>query len=60
MVTDADPNTRQVFEINGEPAATVYADLLGITVDELEPEVFRYILWPVKIGGEYYTLEFNV
>ncbi|MEN8771269.1 MAG: nitric oxide-sensing protein NosP, partial [Glaciecola sp.] len=55
VVTDADPNTRQVFEINGEPAATVYADLLGITVDELEPEVFSLHPVAVKIGGEYYT-----
>jgi hypothetical protein len=54
VVTDADPNTRQVFEINGEPAATVYADLLGISVDELEHEVFSLHPVAVKIGGEYY------
>ncbi len=54
VVTDADANTRQVFEINGEPAATVYSDLLGIPIDELENEVFSLHPLAVKIGGEYY------
>jgi hypothetical protein len=54
VVTDADANTRQVFEINGEPAASVYASLLGMSVDELENEVFSLHPLAVKIGGQYY------
>lgn len=54
VVTDADPNTRQVFEINGEPAATVYADLLDMKIEQLEHEVFSLHPLAVKIGGEYY------
>lgn len=54
VVTDADPNTRQVFEINGEPAASVYADLLGLDVNDLEHEVFSLHPVAVKIAGEYY------
>lgn len=54
VVTDADPNTRQVFEINGEPAASVYADLLGLEVNDLEHEVFSLHPVAVKIAGQYY------
>lgn len=54
VVTDADPSTRQVFEINGEPAATVYADLLGMEIDDLANEVFSLHPLAVKIGGDYY------
>lgn len=54
IVTDADPKTRQVFEINGEPAAEVYARTLGLSVEELEPEVFSIHPLAVKVRGEYY------
>ncbi len=54
VVTDADPNTRQVFEINGEPAASVYSNMLGVPIDALEHEVFSLHPLAVKIGGEYY------
>ena len=53
-MTDADPNTRQVFEINGEPAASVYSNMLGVPIDALEHEVFSLHPLAVKIGGEYY------
>ncbi len=54
IVTDADPKTRQVFEINGEPAAEVYANTLGMNVEQLEPEVFSIHPLAVKVRGEYY------
>ena len=54
IVTDADPQTRQVFEINGEPAAEVYAKTLGLSVEELEPEVFSIHPLAVKVRGDYY------
>ncbi|MFT6329988.1 MAG: hypothetical protein ACJAYN_001923 [Bermanella sp.] len=54
VVTDADARTRQVFEINGEPAASVYAELMGLSVDELDAEVFSLHPLAVKIGRDYY------
>lgn len=54
VVTDADANTRQVFEINGEPAASAYAEQLGMGIDELNLEVFALHPLAVKIGGKYY------
>lgn len=54
VVTDADPATRQVFEINAEPAAQVYADLVGKTVETLEPDDFALYPLAVKVGNEYY------
>lgn len=54
VVTDADARTRQVFEINGEPAASVYANLIGLKVEELDAEVFSLHPLAVKIGDDYY------
>ena len=54
VVTDADPDTRQVFEINAEPAAEVYAELVGKTVETLEPDDFALYPLAVKVGNEYY------
>jgi hypothetical protein len=54
VVTDADPKTRQVFEINGYPAAEVYADTLNVSVDDLEAELFSIHPLAVKVRGEYY------
>ena len=54
VVTDADPATRQVFEINAEPAAEVYAELVGKTVETLEPDDFALYPLAVKVGNEYY------
>jgi len=54
VVTDADANTRQVFEINGEPAASAYAKQIGMSIDQLDAEVFAMHPLAVKIGGDYY------
>ncbi len=40
VITEADAEKRLILEINGEPAAQVYAESLGLTVDELTPTVF--------------------
>ena len=40
VVTDADPEARKVFEINGAPAAREYARLVGHAVEDLSPEIF--------------------
>lgn len=40
VITDADPDERLVYEINGSPAAEEYARLVGSPVDGLSPQVF--------------------
>jgi hypothetical protein len=54
VVTDADPKTRQVFEINAEPAAEVYAQMIGKTVDTLEPDDYALHPLAVKVGDAFY------
>lgn len=40
IITEADPDERLVYEINGAPAALEYARLVGCDVNALSPEVF--------------------
>jgi hypothetical protein len=40
VITDADPDERLVFEINGSPAAEEYARLVNCHVEDLSPLVF--------------------
>lgn len=40
VITDADPEERKVFEINGAPAASEYARLVGCSVADLSPQIF--------------------
>lgn len=40
VITEADPEERMVFEINGSPAALEYARLVGCSVEDLSPQVF--------------------
>ncbi|OLQ84326.1 GfdT protein [Vibrio ponticus] len=55
VVTDADPHSRIVYELNSEPAAKEYANFLGISVEELTPETFALHPLAVKIGDRYYS-----
>lgn len=55
VVTEADPATRIVSEINAEPAGREYARLVGLDVDELSPMIFATHPVVVKVGGRYYT-----
>ncbi len=55
VITKADPANRCVMEINCEPAAKEYADVLGLTIDELTPTVFSNHPVMLRIGGEYYV-----
>jgi len=55
VITEADPDKRQVFEIDGEPAARAYAEILGLEIDQLSPTVFSNHPVMLKIGGEYYV-----
>jgi hypothetical protein len=55
VVTEADPDNRLVKEINGEPAAEVYAQLIGTTVDQLNSVVFSRHPLMLRIGNDYYV-----
>lgn len=54
VVTEADPDTRTVYEFNAEPAALAYARAVGVNRDELGPECFASNAVVVKAGGEYH------
>ncbi|MGZ8172435.1 MULTISPECIES: nitric oxide-sensing protein NosP [Methylobacter] len=55
VVTEADPAKRIVKEINGLPAATEYARLVGVDVTEFNAKDFAFPSVVVKIGGTDYV-----
>ncbi len=55
VVTEAVPDERLVKEINGEPAAEVYAQLIGTTVDRLNSVVFSRHPLMLRIGSDYFV-----
>ncbi|MDO6514455.1 MULTISPECIES: nitric oxide-sensing protein NosP [unclassified Neptuniibacter] len=55
VVTAADVDARCVYELNAEPAASVYADAIGLSVEELNHQVFALNPIAVKLGDEYYV-----
>ncbi|KAA0876397.1 nitric oxide-sensing protein NosP [Nitrincola tapanii] len=55
VVTAADAATRTVHELNAEPAGEVYARLVGVPPEALNPEVFALHPIGVKVGQEYYV-----
>jgi hypothetical protein len=56
VVTDADPDTRLVREINGMPAGAEYARILGKDPDQLSPFIFAAYPVVSKIGDDHYVL----
>jgi hypothetical protein len=54
VVTHSDQDKRVVHEINGEPAAQVYADLVGVPVEQLGPPTFSIHPLIFEMGGEQY------
>ena len=54
VVTHADPESRTVYEINGETAAQYYASLLGMKAEDLTPDVFSMFPLAVMVGGKYF------
>jgi hypothetical protein len=54
VVTQADAQSRTVYELNSEPAAIEYARFLGLNIDDLNPGVFSLHPLAVKIGENYY------
>jgi len=54
VVTDACPQTRTVYELNAEPAAEVYARVVGVPVPELDARTFALHPLGVRIGHHDY------
>ena len=55
VVTEADAAHRLVREIDGRPAAITYAELVGATPDDLDPQRFATSPMVVVIGGVSYV-----
>lgn len=55
VVTAADVEHRVVFEINGLPAAEEYARLVGVSMDELNPDCFAASPIVVIVDNTYYV-----
>ena len=55
VITESEPSKRIVAEIDGEPAAEAYADLLGMEVSEFSPQTFSEYPVMLKIGEEYFV-----
>jgi hypothetical protein len=55
VVTAADPESRIVHEINGEPAAREYARLLGLDAGQLDEYVIAAHPLAVRIGGRHHV-----
>lgn len=55
VVTEADPDRRQVLEFNAEPAAEAYAAAIGMQTSELGAGSFASHSVIVRYGGKYYS-----
>ena len=54
VITAADPAARQVFEIDGYPAAEAYAAAIGVPEAELDSAAFSAHPLMLRIGGNHY------
>ncbi|MCB0353431.1 MAG: FIST C-terminal domain-containing protein [Bdellovibrionales bacterium] len=55
VITEADPRTRRVIEIDGEPAAVAYAELVGVSPAALTPAIFSENPLMLEIGDEWFV-----
>lgn len=55
IITDADPEERKVFEINGAPAAQEYARLVGCSVADLSPQIFAENPMLIEYNNNHYV-----
>lgn len=55
VVTSADTGNRIVHELDGRPAAELYAELIGVDAEDLGPEHFAAAPLAVTIGGMNYV-----
>jgi len=55
VITEADADRRLILEINGEPAAAIYARALGLPLEELNSKVFSQHPFLMSIGTEHHV-----
>ncbi len=55
VITEADPASRIVHEINASPATEEYARLIGVKTEELNSSLFAAHPVMVRVGGAYYV-----
>jgi len=55
VVTRADSTSRRVYELNAEPAALEYAQLIGVPLEALDHRVFAAHPLAVRISEQYYV-----
>lgn len=55
VVTEADPQTRTVSELNAEPAAMEYFRIIGVDAGDFPPRVFANHPVVVRSGGENFV-----
>lgn len=55
VATRSDPGQRVIHEFNGEPAARVYAEMIGVSVAQLDAAVFAAHPLIFELGGEQYV-----
>jgi len=55
VVTRACPQSRTVYELNAEPAADVYARMVGVSPEQLDRKVFALRPLGVRVGGNYFV-----
>jgi hypothetical protein len=54
-ITECDSPSRTVYEINGAPAATEYARMLGLDIEELNAQTFAAHPVMLRVDGEYFV-----
>ncbi len=54
-ITEADPKKRIVYEIDGGPAATELADIIGVEKEALTMEVYSTYPLMLQIGDDWYV-----
>ena len=54
VITAAEPSKRIVTEIDGGPAAQEYAQIIGLEIDKLTPQVFSTHPVMLQIGNDWY------
>ncbi len=55
IITEADPANRVVYEINGAPAATELARIIGTTREQLTSEIYSTNPLMLQVGSEWFV-----
>ena len=55
VVTESDPKTRIVYELDGEPAVDCYSRYLDLRPDQLTPDIFSRNPVMLQVCGDWYV-----